>query len=119
VSDMVGCGDNSCVFRVLRKSGGMGTNGGCRCFKNLEMRGRDNGIDYSNHDSVRRVEQDTQRLAGELRRTKEQRDELLAALEVSVSTIEQLVPSGMHRGVIDVVLAGARAAIAKAKGGTP
>ena len=32
-----GCGDNSCVFSCIRPSGGMRTNGGCRCFKNLEV----------------------------------------------------------------------------------
>lgn len=31
-----GCGDNSCIFGVIKTRGGMGTNGGCRCFKNLE-----------------------------------------------------------------------------------
>ena len=32
----IGCGDNSCIFSDARPSGGMGTNGGCRCFENLE-----------------------------------------------------------------------------------
>jgi hypothetical protein len=32
-----GCGDNSCVFSPIRKSGGMRTNGGCRCFENLKL----------------------------------------------------------------------------------
>ena len=31
------CGDNSCVFG---SSGGMGTNGGCRCFENTPVRER-------------------------------------------------------------------------------
>jgi len=32
----IGCGDNSCIFSDAKPSGGMGTNGGCRCFENLE-----------------------------------------------------------------------------------
>lgn len=31
----VDCGDNSCVFRVLKKPSGMRTNGGCRCWANM------------------------------------------------------------------------------------
>jgi len=129
--DVIGCGDNSCVFRVLRTTHGMATNGGCRCFKHLEMRGRDNGVDYSNHDAVRRVAQDTQRLSGELRRVKAQRDELLAALE---GLVHRTLSSGpcwcflwpdeennaenvlSHEGHGDKCTR-ARAAIAKAKGG--
>ena len=30
------CGDNSCMFRVLRSGGGQATNGGCQCFEPLE-----------------------------------------------------------------------------------
>lgn len=44
--------------------------------------------------------------------------ELLAALVTAVSTIEQLIPEPSVRGVADVVLAQARAAIAKATGST-
>ena len=51
--DVIGCGDNSCVFRVLRTTHGVATNGGCRCFKNLEMTAEGvNGEPYSNHDDV-------------------------------------------------------------------
>lgn len=32
----IGCGDNSCIFYCIRTKGGMGTNGGCRCFDPLE-----------------------------------------------------------------------------------
>ena len=32
-----GCGDNSCVFSCIRPSGGMRTNGGCRCFTELDL----------------------------------------------------------------------------------
>jgi hypothetical protein len=35
IDEPVGCGDNSCIFGLLRTKGGMGTNGGCRCFENL------------------------------------------------------------------------------------
>lgn len=42
--------------------------------------------------------------------------ELLAALETTVSVIEQLVPEPSALGVADVVLYQARAAIAKARG---
>ena len=31
MSEAIGCGDSSCVFRVLTP-GGMKTNGGCRCY---------------------------------------------------------------------------------------
>lgn len=30
------CGDNSCIFGILREKRGMGTNGGCRCFDPLD-----------------------------------------------------------------------------------
>lgn len=43
--------------------------------------------------------------------------ELLAALESAVQVIEQTAPKDVPCGVIDVVLFGARAAIAKARGG--
>ena len=32
-----GCGDSSCVFSCICPSGGMRTNGGCRCFENLKL----------------------------------------------------------------------------------
>ena len=41
------------------------------------------------------------------------RDALYAALEVAVSTIEQLIPESSARGVADVVLAQARTALAQ------
>lgn len=67
----IGCGDNSCIFSCIRPKGGVGTNGGCRCFKNLEawVDDGDSG-QRRNHDEVRKVRQDTQRLAGELLRTR-------------------------------------------------
>jgi hypothetical protein len=81
----IGCGDNSCVFKVLRGPG-VGTNGGCRCFDNL--------ISYLpeaqrwNRDEVRRVRMDTQRLASELRRAREQRDALREGLAAAVELLD-------------------------------
>lgn len=60
----IGCGDNSCIFKQLRPSG-IGTNGGCRCFKNLiSWLPAENRW---NREEVRKVQQDTERLAGLLR----------------------------------------------------
>lgn len=68
MSDHIGCLDNSCLFKQLRP-GGVGTNGGCRCFENLiSWLPAENRW---NREEVRKVQQDTQRLAGELRRTRE------------------------------------------------
>ena len=33
MSESLICGDNSCMFRFAAPQGGMGTNGGCRCFE--------------------------------------------------------------------------------------
>lgn len=55
-----GCGDNSCVFGVIARKG-MGTNGGCRCFKNLE-----HYIESEqrwNREEIRHVELSTRMLA--------------------------------------------------------
>jgi hypothetical protein len=66
--EQIGCADNSCIFRVLRGPG-VGTNGGCRCFKNLvcfvENEAR------SNRDEVRKVERDTMRLRARVSELKE------------------------------------------------
>lgn len=35
------CGDNSCMFRDPNKPSGMRTNGGCRCFRDLDTQRRD------------------------------------------------------------------------------
>ena len=64
----IGCGDNSCIFSCIRPKGSVGTNGECRCFKNLESW---LASETGNRDEVRKVQQDTQRLAAELRRTRE------------------------------------------------
>lgn len=56
-----GCGDNSCIFGAIKTRGGMSTNGGCRCFKNLES-----WIESEqrwNRDEVRHVELSTSMLA--------------------------------------------------------
>jgi len=70
VSDeRIGCGDNSCIFTGVRAKGGQHTNGGCRCFEGLiSWLPAENRW---NREEVRKVQQDVQRLAGELRRTRE------------------------------------------------
>ena len=74
-----GCGDNSCVFKVLRTGSGMATNGGCRCFSALvswnEAAGR------WNREDVQAVQQDVQRLVVELRRARTSKADLLEALQ--------------------------------------
>lgn len=68
MSDHIGCLDNSCLFKQLRP-GGVGTNGGCSCFENLiSWLPAENRW---NREEVRKVQQDTQWLAGELWRTRE------------------------------------------------
>lgn len=67
-TDSIGCGDNSCIFSCIREKGGMGTNGGCRCFKNLEMNTNiisaidSTAIPYDNRDEVRRLRQSVMKL---------------------------------------------------------
>lgn len=69
----IGCGDNSCVFSVIRPRGGMGTNGGCRCFKNLVGHlALTDGSTRSNREEVRQVERSTRMLAQEVRRLREE-----------------------------------------------
>lgn len=69
----IGCGDNSCIFRVLRTGAGMATNGGCRCFKNL-VGGAEDGS-WSNRDDVKKVERDTLRLRALVTTLTRERDE--------------------------------------------
>lgn len=63
-AESIGCGDNSCIFGVIRKSHGMATNGGCRCFEPL--------ISWNeqehrwNRAEVQRVRRDVSRLAAEV-----------------------------------------------------
>ena len=78
MSDRIGCGDNSCVFRILRPAIGMATNGGCRCFKNLEH--WDEHAGEWNRATVRAVQQNTERLASELRRARESEAALLESM---------------------------------------
>jgi len=66
----IGCGDSSCIFNLIKKKGGQHTNGGCRCFEYLISWNAD--AQRWNRDEVRKVQQDTQRLANELRRSLEQ-----------------------------------------------
>lgn len=59
-----GCGDNSCMFSVLNPPGGVGTNGGCQCFKNLVCYIPELG--RWNREEVRQVEIATLALAQKL-----------------------------------------------------
>ncbi len=82
MSDHIGCLDNSCLFKQLRP-GGVGTNGGCRCFKNLiSWLPAENRW---NREEVRKVQQDTQRLAGELRKAREALKVVRDALQVATT----------------------------------
>ena len=69
-----GCGDNSCVFSSIRPNGGMRTNGGCRCFKNLELNTyivaadmSETTVPYDNREEVRHLERSVRILASEYR----------------------------------------------------
>lgn len=66
----IGCGDNSCIFSGIRKKGGQHTNGGCRCFKELERWLPDEN--RWNREEVNKIRQDVQRLANELYKTSTQ-----------------------------------------------
>lgn len=61
-----GCGDNSCIFSVLNPPGGVGTNGGCQCFENLECYIPELG--RRNKQEVRQVKLATIALAQKLHR---------------------------------------------------
>ena len=68
-----GCGDNSCIFACIRKRGGMRTNGGCRCFKNLQLNTNIQNamkptelVPYNNHDDLKRLEYSVRKLVAEL-----------------------------------------------------
>ena len=73
-----GCGDNSCVFSVIRNNGGMRTNGGCRCFKNLEMNCEIWGaatatrIPYDNREELKHLRRSVQLLARAYKEIKDQ-----------------------------------------------
>lgn len=67
------CGDNSCVFKVLHHGGGMRTNGGCRCFKNLML--NTSIVDamdptkshpYNNRDDITLLERTVRKMAAEI-----------------------------------------------------
>ena len=76
MSEDIGCGDNSCVFSVIKQRGGMGTNGGCRCFKHLES-----WIESEqrwNRPEVRKVQRDVLRLAQAYRGLRREIGELLS-----------------------------------------
>ena len=70
-----GCGDASCIFSVIRPKGGMRTNGGCRCFKHLELNTEIVGsygdlIPYNNKDDLRHLQRSVMLLVAELRELK-------------------------------------------------
>jgi hypothetical protein len=91
MSESIGCGDNSCIFKQLRP-GGMGTNGGCRCFKNLEAWVDDGVGGRWNKEEVRKVQQDTQRLASELRHAREAvRTAREATMAVIIAKLDELM----------------------------
>jgi hypothetical protein len=64
-----GCGDNSCIFSCLRTTGGMRTNGGCRCFKNLELNTHilsaidGTAVPYDNREEIRHLRRSVMVLA--------------------------------------------------------
>lgn len=76
-AQLIGCGDNSCIFKLLRP-GGMGTNGGCRCFEDLVSWNED--AQRWNRDEVRKVKHATLMLLQQLRVAEKERDEARAAL---------------------------------------
>lgn len=72
-----GCGDNSCIFSSIRHNGGMRTNGGCRCFKNLELNTfivaagmSETTVPYDNREAVKHLQRSVQMLASEFRKLK-------------------------------------------------
>lgn len=64
-----GCGDNSCVFSCIRPSGGMRTNGGCRCFENLKLNTHiisaidGTAVSYNNKEAVDHLRRSVMMLA--------------------------------------------------------
>jgi len=58
MSERLSCSDGNCVFAWDREPGGMHTNGGCNCVRNLkEWGGKELGWAYSER-SMRRVIQE-------------------------------------------------------------
>lgn len=74
MSETVGCGDNSCMFRVVRQAGGMATNGGCRCLTSLRYWNSHEGV--WNDADVQRVHNGIYALKSELSKARRERDEL-------------------------------------------
>ncbi len=67
--DRIGCYDNSCVFRILRPGGGVGTNGGCLCFDDLVS--WNEKAQRWNREEVRLVRRNTMMLVKRLRELEE------------------------------------------------
>ena len=77
----IGCGDNSCIFSSLRNNGGMRTNGGCRCFKNLELNTlivaadmSETTVPYDNREQVAHLRYSVMTLLAEYRKLKKDYD---------------------------------------------
>lgn len=105
MSESVGCGDNSCMFRVVKPKGGMATNGGCRCLKDLRYWNSHDGV--WNDADVARVRNGIYALKSELSKARRERDDALAALRHVRSVIPHGLPGSLHavaRGVADAVL---------------
>jgi hypothetical protein len=74
-----GCGDNSCLFSSIRPNGGMRTNGGCRCFKNLELNTyivaadmSETTVPYDNREAVWHLRNSVMTLMAEYRKLKKE-----------------------------------------------
>lgn len=105
VKKAVGCGDNSCMFRAVRPNGGMATNGGCRCLKDLRNWNSHNGV--WNDAEVARVRNGIFELKSELSKARRERDDALAALRHVRSVIPHGLPGSLYavaRDLADAVL---------------
>ena len=105
MSESVGCGDNSCMFSVVKPKGGMATNGGCRCLENLRYWNSHDGV--WNDADVARVRNGIYALKSELSKARRERDDALAALRHVRSVIPHGLPGSLYavaRGVADAVL---------------
>jgi len=89
MTDFIGCTDGGCVFAVLRAPGGMGTNGGCKCFSELESWNEAAGC--WNRDEVRQVRRWTQALVMQLREHKAKREEFASELRSARLKVSELM----------------------------
>ena len=89
MTDPIGCTDSGCIFAVLRAHGGMGTNGGCKCFSELESWNEAEG--RWNRDEVRQVRRWTQALVMQLREHKAKREEYASELRSARIKVGELM----------------------------